>query len=335
MLESMTNTAFSGVASVSENFLSFMGLSLASRLRRARFCGAVVALLSICLSPVLSAYQEEAIAQRWSIADAVYSGQAADISENTDNARATDFKPDGSRMYIVGRSSRNVAEYALSRPWDVGSAHFVQALTINASAANGLFFNKENGTDMYVFNRRQIQQYKLAVPWDVATAELVKTKDMQCENAELVRGHDIHFRSDGAKFYVEDRNHQEVYQYRLSAPWDVETLEWEYTLDISDQQEAVRGIELNPDGTPMWLMDTGRNQVLEYHLETPWALDSAQFKRSLDLSGTSTNSRGFTWRPDGGTFYITSTQDQKVCEFLVPVADEELEARDRPLGPAQ
>ncbi len=195
------------------------------------------------VAPSLSAPPEvEKGAAPWSMAHAAYSGRAADISEQTDNARATDFKPDGTRMYVVGRGSRNVAEYELSRAWDASSARFVQELKIDAPAAHGLFFNKENGRDMFVYNRRQIQQYKLAVPWDLATGERVKGKTLHCENVRLVRGHDIHIRADGAKLYVEDRLNQEVYQYSLGTPWDVETLRWEATLDISDRQRAVRGI---------------------------------------------------------------------------------------------
>lgn len=261
-------------------------------------------------------------AKPWCIAHAVYSEKAADISEHTGNARATDFKPDGTAMYVVGRQTQNVAEYTLSRPWDVSSARFARDLKINAPAAHGLFFNKTNGVDMYVFNRREILQYRLAAPWNIATAKLVKKKVMHCKHARLVRGHDIHFRADGTQFYVEDRLNQAVYQYSLSTPWDVETLQWEYTLDISDQQKAVRGIELAPDGTRLWLMDTGRGEALEYHFGTPWALASATFKRALDVSAISSNSRSITWHPDGCAFYVTSTGHRKVYQFTIPVPDK-------------
>lgn len=271
----------------------------------------------------LSGQQEKnSNGEPWNIAHSVYSGKSADISKHTTNARATDFKPDGSRMYVVGRGSQNIAEYKLSKAWDIGSASFLQELKIRAPAAHGLFFNKENGTDMYLFNRRQIQQYKLARPWDVTTARLVRTRNLKCENAQLVRGHDIHFRANGKMFYVEDRFNREVYQYSLSEPWNIETLRWRETLDISDQQHAVRGIELSPDGSKMWLMDTGRNEVLEYRLDTPWSLKSAEFTRALDISRTSSNSRQITWRPDGRAFFITSVGHQKVYEFSITIPED-------------
>ncbi len=253
----------------------------------------------------------------WTLDGAVYSGKDLDISAITANARSIDFKPDGARMYIVGRSSQNVAEYELAVPWEINTAVFLRELKIQAPAAHGLFFNKANGTDMYIFRRTELQQYRLAVAWDVTTAEHVRTKVFACDNARLGRGHDIHFKPDGTKLFVEDRNNQEVYAYALSEPWNIDSLRWQFTLDIADRQRAVRGIELDPSGTRMWLMDTGRNAILEYHLDAPWALESASFNRAFSLDGVSANTRGITWRPDGLAFYVTSTGHQKIYQYVI------------------
>lgn len=253
----------------------------------------------------------------WSLTGATYSGHSADISTNTANARSIDFTPDGFRMYVVGRDSRNVAEYHLNHPWEISSAVFQRELKIDASAAHGLFFNKGNGTDMYIYNRTELLQFRLDSPWDVTTAKLLRTKVLSCENARLRRGHDIHFKKDGTKLYVEDRFNQKVYEYTLSEPWNIESMRWQYTLDISDRQEAVRGVEIAPNGKRMWLMDTGSNNILEYHLDTPWSLESARFTQTLNLDAVSRNTRGINWRPDGMAFYVTSTSHQKVYEFII------------------
>ena len=63
----------------------------------------------------------------------------------------------------------------------------------------------------------------------------------------------------------------------LTEPWNIETMRWRHTLDISDRQKAVCGIELDPTVKRMWLMDTGRNEILEYHLDDPWALFRRQY----------------------------------------------------------
>ena len=48
-----------------------------------------------------------------------------DTTAENDNPNAIHFKPDGTRMYIVGRSVDEVNEYILSTPWSISTASFV------------------------------------------------------------------------------------------------------------------------------------------------------------------------------------------------------------------
>lgn len=254
----------------------------------------------------------------WSIHGAEFTGIYADVSEKTENARSIDFSADGTRMFVVGRFSQNVAAYRLREPWNLEGASYEHEFPLgDIRSAHGLFFNRDSGQDMYVFNRTELLHFKLSVPWDVTTAYHLATRKLACENAEVVRGHDIHFKPDGTRFYVEDRTNQEVYEYTLPSPWDTERLLWRSTLDISNEQKAARGIELDPSGTRMWILDTGRGEVLEYVLQHPWELESARFHSTLDFSEVIQNGRGITWRPDGKAFYITATDQGKIFELRI------------------
>ena len=39
-----------------------------------------------------------------------------------------EFKPDGTKFYIVGDTGNDINEYDLSTPWDISTATFAQAL---------------------------------------------------------------------------------------------------------------------------------------------------------------------------------------------------------------
>ena len=259
----------------------------------------------------------------WDIQSAYATGVDLDISAYTSNPRSIDFTPDGSKMFVVGRGTENIVEYTLSVPWDLNTAEYTAEFDISddmgsasqsSSAAHGLFFNKDSGTDMFVFNRNEIWQYELTNPWDITSASQTNYLDL---SDTISRGHDIHFAPDGKRMYVEDRNNQAVYEYSLSTPWNVETLNLVYTLDISDEENAVRGIELNPDGTRMWLMDTGRREILQYDLHTPWHIESAQLHTTFDVSAQAGNPRGITWRANGEAFYVTETSEQHIYEYAI------------------
>lgn len=247
----------------------------------------------------------------WFLDEVVYSGAFLDLSNETANTRSVDFHPDGSLLFVVGRDTENVVTYRLSTPWDVTTGVAVDSLDISGemgsrdypqSVAHGLFVRKDDGTRMWVWHRTEIFEYTLDEPWEVSSA---RPTAHQGFTGTVLRGHDIDFRPDGRVLYVDDRNSQAVFQFALAEPWDVTTATLEYTLDISDQEEEVRGIEFKPDGTRMFLMDTARRDILEYHLATPWEISTARFVQALSVAGRHDNPRGITWRTDGQRFYVT------------------------------
>ena len=256
----------------------------------------------------------------WSLADASYSGESLSVSAHTSSVRGTHFRPDGSQLFVLGRSSQNVVSYSLSVPWDLSSASYVSEYDFSGdlasssvgSVAHGLYF-REDGEKKWVFNRREIYEYTLSSPWDVSTAQNTGYADF---SSFVSRGHDFDFSSDGEVLYIDDRNNQAVFEVHLSSPWDVSSYSLVYTLDISSEEDAVRGIQLSSDGSRMFLMDTGRREALEYHLSSPYDLSTASFVRSFSVSSEASNPRMITWRPNGEEFFVTGTSSARIYKYV-------------------
>ncbi len=249
------------------------------------------------------------------------------LSVSTDGARGLDFRPDGKRFYVLGRNSLNVVEYQLSDAWNIESASYARELDISpemgsgaqsGSVPNGLFFRKDDGKRMWVWNRTEIWEYTLSTAWDVTTATQTGYKDF---SDVIVRGHDFDFRPNGNILYVDDRIHESVFQFKLSTSWNVETASLKKVLDISGEQEAVRGIQLGEDGHRMFLNDTGKQKVLEYYLSSTYNIDSASFIGSFSVSSQIPSPEGITFRPDFRMFYVTSTTEEKVYQYKIVVWD--------------
>jgi len=75
------------------------------------------------------------------------------------------FKPDGLKMYVVGRTGVDVNEYDLSSAWDVSTASFVQNFSVSGKESNptGLFF-KPDGLKMFVSGTQSdsVNEYELS-----------------------------------------------------------------------------------------------------------------------------------------------------------------------------
>ncbi|MDR9367294.1 MAG: Ig-like domain-containing protein, partial [Balneolaceae bacterium] len=248
------------------------------------------------------------------------------LNVKTVSSRSTDFRPDGRRFYILGRDQETIAEYHLDDPWQINTAEFIREFsttkeldaTDQGSASHGLFFRKSDGERMWMLNRTEIWEYTLSTPWDVTSATQTGYKDL---SDVVVRGHDIDFKPDGSVLYVDDRILEVVHQFELSSDWEVETASLDYAFDISDQQQAVRGTQFSPDGEKMFLMDTGRQEVLEYNVSTPFDLRSASYKGAFSVASESVSPEGLTFKPDLSAFYVTANLENYVHQYKISTID--------------
>ncbi len=248
-----------------------------------------------------------------------YTGTYLDISGETFNARANVWRPDGKMICVTGRDTENVACYELTEVWDLASARFHSEFDLSnefgstqqISVPHGLYI-RDDGKKMWVFNRTEIWAYTLDMPWEVATASHSNYKYL---GEFVLRGHDIDFYPDGSRLFIDDRNAQAIHEVSLSTPWDISTIEWVYTLDISDEEDEVRGLEFERQGTLMFLMDTGRKEILIYELSEAYNLKTAVLTQIIDLSAQSDDPRGLSIRPDLNYLYVTARDKEKIYQY--------------------
>ncbi|MCB9426725.1 MAG: hypothetical protein H6584_06815, partial [Flavobacteriales bacterium] len=112
------------------------------------------------------------------------------------------FKYDGSKMYVVGDTNNSVYEYSLTSPYNIGTATFVQALSVTAeeTVPEGLEFNPQ-GTKMFVIgsNGDDVNQYNLATAWDISTATFENNFYIGLQDTAPS---DVFFNGSGTKMYI-------------------------------------------------------------------------------------------------------------------------------------
>ena len=88
------------------------------------------------------------------------------------------FKPDGTKMYMVGNTTDRVYQYTLSTPWNLATATYDTVsflLSGQDTAPVGLAF-KPDGTKMYVLGNTndRVYQYTLTDPLTISWSDNVK-----------------------------------------------------------------------------------------------------------------------------------------------------------------
>lgn len=230
------------------------------------------------------------------------------------------FKPDGTKMYVLGDVGRDVNEYTLSTPWDVTTATFVAVVTQGTpleADPTGLFF-KSDGLSLYITGSGNdyVSQYTLTTAWDVTTATFLQRYSVTAQET-LPQG--VFFSTDGSKMYVMGLAGDDVNEYTLSTPWNVLTASYTRVFSVATQETNPKTVFFKPDGTKMYISgNTGK--IHEYTLTTPWNLSSAGYTKSsvlLTEYSISITPESIWFKPDGTELYILSDIGDFVSTFIL------------------
>ena len=251
---------------------------------------------------------------RWNLSAATFS-QSASVSANTSQPNDLAFKPDGTKMYMVDYSGREIVEYNLSTAWDISSVSYDGVFSVSTTEASptGVAF-KPDGTKMYVtgFSGDEINEYDLSTAWDVTTASHNQIFSIASEETTPLS---LFFKPDGTKMYVSGNTGDDINEYSLGTAWNISTASYDQSFDVSSQSTQPTGLFFKTDGTKMYVSDNNTHEINEYDLSTAWDISTAYYNQNLSVLSEDTNVTGVSFKPDGTKMYIAGSGNGAVYEY--------------------
>lgn len=229
------------------------------------------------------------------------------------------FKPDGTKMYVAGRSGDTIDQYSLSTAWDVSTASFDSvSFSVISQDANpwGLFF-KPDGTKMFMqgYGSDGIYQYSLSTAWDLSTASYDSVSLSVNSQSTTPKG--LAFKSDGTSLFIGDGAGNNVYQYTLTTAWDLSTASYASISYAVSGLATLQHITFNNDGTYLYILDTGSDEIVkEYSLSTAWNVSTASATgNTLTVTAQDPTMHGLVFKPDGTRLYITGNTGDNIYQY--------------------
>ena len=215
------------------------------------------------------------------------------------------FKPDGTKLYVVGESTDGVNEYDISTAWDLSTASFLQYFSVGVQEAQptSIFF-KPDGTKMYILGRAGdgIDEYDLSTAWDVSTSSFLQARSLSAQDGSPWG---IFFKPDGTKVYVVGLDNDFVSEYDLSTAWDISTISYLQNFSVATQEVTPMEINFEPDGTKMYVHGNTSDSVYEYDLSTAWDVSTAVYNSvSFSVIAQEPNFYSFRFKSDGSKMYV-------------------------------
>ena len=229
------------------------------------------------------------------LSTASYDSVSFSVTSQESAAQSFSFKPDGTKMYVVGSTADTVFQYSLSTAWDISTASYDSvsfSVSSQSSVPYGLFF-RPDGTNFYICDAsaNQVFQYTLSTAWDLTSSSYTRTFDAATAGTETYQ--ELTFKPDGTKMYIMDGFNKEVEEYTLSTAWDISTASFVQVFLVTSQDTNATGITFKPDGTKMYIAGENTDTIYQY------STGSTTTTNTLDLS-------------TGSVFEITPTSNIQV-----------------------
>ena len=201
------------------------------------------------------------------ISTASYDSVVFYVNSQDANPFGFEFKPDGSKFYMVGNSNDTVYQYSLSTAWDMSTASYDSvsfSVSSQDTAPYGVTFN-DDGTKMYILGllNDSVFQYSLSTAYDLSTASYDSVSFAFTSQDTAPIG--FVFNNNGTKAFMSGNTNDTVYQYTLSTAYDISTLSYDgVSFSVSSQLTVPSGITFNNDGSKMYLVGSTSDTVFQY-----------------------------------------------------------------------
>ena len=200
-------------------------------------------------------------------------------------AHGLTFKPDGTKMFVVGMSQNKIFEFDLSTAFDISTATKSSNEYLHVSEqidAKDIKFNSD-GTKLFLAGTddQEINEYNLSTAYDVSTS----THQNIYFNGDGLDFVAIAFNTNGTKLFIYDATgNDSIKQYSLGSPFDLSNavLQKEYTGTSSKTLVTInknpQGFAFSSDGSKMYVTGKGNQKIKEFTLSTPFDLSNVKLE---------------------------------------------------------
>jgi len=216
---------------------------------------------------------------------------------------------DGTKFYMVGKTTDTVYQYSLSTAYDISSAVYNSVSFSVASQSTepmGVSFSVD-GTKMYIVEASNglIYQYTLTTGFDLSTASYASKSFDTSSQRGSAEVQDVSISSDGTRLYMIVGNH--IYEYTLSTAFDISTATYNSkTYNYSSQVLSCVGMAFGNSGTKLYIMGAVSivDIIFEYTLSTAWDVSTASYSgNSFVATGRTNDGTGLALSSNGEHLY--------------------------------
>ena len=159
---------------------------------------------------------EYSLSTAFDITTLSYNSVYLSLSGQDSNPSGLALSPDGTKMFIAGRTGGDINQYSLTTAFDLSTASYSINYSTSSQESNpfAVIF-KPDGTKMFVAGSSgSVHEYSLTTPFSLAAGNVSHSDSFDVSSQEISPT-GVKFNSNGSKMYVVGTGSDKVYQYSI------------------------------------------------------------------------------------------------------------------------
>jgi 6-phosphogluconolactonase (cycloisomerase 2 family) len=219
--------------------------------------------------------------------------------------------------YELEDSAYDTSLSFVSEGYALSTASFVDSFSValQDTAPESLAFNTD-GTKMFVLGGTgdDVNEYTLSTGFDVSTSSFV---DSFSVTGQETAPKGLAFNTDGTKMFIIGFANDTVYEYTLSTAFDISTATYSQNFSVASEEAIPSGITFNTDGTKMFIVGYGGDEVNEYALTTGFDVSTASFTQNFSVASQDTTPSDIAFNSNGTKMFIVGQVGQDINEYTL------------------
>jgi len=199
----------------------------------------------------------------YNIGSASYN-QSFDVSGQDTAPEGVTFNGDGTKMFVAGHDTDSVYSYNLSSAYDISTASYNQSFDVSGEDTypHSVTFNGD-GSKMFVSGKSNanVYSYNLSTAYDLGSASYNQSFDVSGQDNQL---QNVKFNGDGTKMFVSGKSNANIYSYNLSTAYDLGSVNYSQSFDVSGEDTWPTGLTFNGDGSKMFMIGQNTDTMYRY-----------------------------------------------------------------------
>lgn len=125
----------------------------------------------------------------------------------------------------------------------------------------------------------------------------------------------LFIRGDGLKIYVAGNQSDAILEYDLTTSWDISTLAFVQSFDVSTEETGPNGVCFTPDGLCVFVIGNVSDSVHQYFLSTAWDISTAVLSASFSVASEDDAPADIVFNPNGLSFYILGITSDTIYRY--------------------